>query len=189
MEEQVSKPNDEPAAKPVSGHYVDEMLRVTRQHHIQLSSMADVKANIMLTLASLVLTFSIRYLSDPVLRWPVLTLTFFCLVTIFMAAYAVMPKRMGDRRYDPKNPSSNILFFGTFLNWSLEEYAEAMNSIMQSPQTTYEMQIREIYELGQFLGRKKYRFIRFSYVSFIVGFLLSGIVFVIVELIALQMQP
>ena len=45
-----------------SGNHIDHLLRQTRMHHVQLSSMADVKANMMLTLASLVITFCIRYL-------------------------------------------------------------------------------------------------------------------------------
>jgi hypothetical protein len=32
--------------------------------------MADVKANMLITLASLVITFSLRYFTDELLRWP-----------------------------------------------------------------------------------------------------------------------
>ena len=61
------------------GTHLDHLLRQTRMHHVQLSAMADVKANIMLTLAAVVTTFSIGYLNDPLLRWPVVVLIFFIL--------------------------------------------------------------------------------------------------------------
>jgi len=164
-----------------AGTHIDHLLRQTRVHHVQLSSMADVKANMMLTLASLVITFSIRYLTDSLLRWPVFTLILFCLITIFAAAYAVMPKGEKHDRIDPKQPNGDILFFGNFIQLTYGEYVEAMERIMADPGQVYEAQVREIYELGVFLARKKYRYIRIAYATFILGLILSGIVFLIVE--------
>ena len=103
---------------PISpANHLDHLLRQTRMHHAQLSAMADVKANIMLTLAAVVTTFSIGYLSDPLLRWPVIVLILFCLCTIFFAAYAVMPKLDFDFRPNLEKLDCNILFFGSFMNF------------------------------------------------------------------------
>lgn len=163
------------------GTHLDHWIRQTRIHHMQLSSMADVKANMMLTLASLIITFSIGYLSDPVLRWPVVTMICFCALTIFSAAYAVMPKLDFSFRPDLKDPKHNILFFGTFLNLSYEEYLDVMTDVADDPTRVYETQIREVYELGQYLGRKKYRYIRLAYRSFLTGLVVSMLVLLIVE--------
>ena len=57
-----------------TGNHLDHFIRQTRVHHMHLSSMADTKANIMLTISALIITFSIGHLSDPHLRWPVLVL-------------------------------------------------------------------------------------------------------------------
>ncbi|KAA3662880.1 MAG: hypothetical protein DWQ04_12175 [Chloroflexi bacterium] len=165
------------------GTHLDHLLRQTRMHHVQLSSMADVKANMMLTLASLVITFCIRYLTDPILRWPVFTLIGFCLVTIFAAAYAVMPKGPNQVRPDLKNPNCDILFFGNFIHLAFDEYAEVMEQVMSDPNRVYEAQVREIYELGVFLATKKYRFIRIAYIAFITGLVVSGFVFLVVEVV------
>lgn len=163
-----------------AGH-LDHLLRQTRIHHMQLSSMADVKANIMLTLAAVVTTFSIGYLNDPLLRWPVIVLILFCVVTIFFAAYAVMPKLNFD--YRPAHyHNCNILFFGNFMNLKYEAFAEMMEEVMASPERTYEAQIREVYELGTYLGHQKYRYVRQAYKSFLVGLASAGLVLVIVEL-------
>lgn len=167
------------------GSYLDHLLRQTRMHHVQLSSMADVKANIMLTLAAVVTTFSIGYLSDPILRWPVVVLILFCVVTIFFAAYAVMPKLDFDFQPDSKNPDCNILFFGNFMNLEYETFRGIMQEIMQSPENTYEAQIREVYELGVYLGHQKYRYVRLAYLTFIGGLVSGGLVFVLVEVFRL----
>lgn len=166
---------------PDSGGHLDQLMRQTRQHHVQLSAMADVKSNILLTLSSLIITFSIGYLSDSYLRWPVLVLILFCLATVVCAAYAVMPKLdFGRRRSEPSG--QNILFFGNFTHLTFAEYVEAMEGVMRSPADTYEAQVREVYELGLFLEQKKYRFIRLAYICFISGLFVSGLVFVGVEL-------
>ena len=45
--------------------HLDQMMRQTRAHHVQLSLMADSKANMILTVASLLIPLSIQYLNDP----------------------------------------------------------------------------------------------------------------------------
>jgi hypothetical protein len=162
--------------------HLDHLMRQTRMHHIQLSAMADVKASMMLTLASLVITFSIGYLSDPYLQWPVTIMIFFCGVTILTSAYAVMPKVDLKHRPDLNDPNCNILFFGNFMNLSYDEYSEYMSQVMCKPGKVYETQLREVYELGVYLGRKKYRYIRFAYGAFICGLIASSAVFILVEI-------
>ena len=163
------------------GGHLDQLIRQTRNHHTQLSSMADVKANMLLTMSSLVITFSLRYLEDPYLRWPVIVLTVFCLITIFNAAYAVMPKVNFKFRPDLEKLDCNILFFGSFMNLDYDEYAMAMEQVLNDPSKAYEAQVREIYELGVFLGRNKYFYIRRAYVSFLTGLAAGGAVLLIVE--------
>ena len=74
------------------GSHLDHLVRQTRMHHSQLSSMADMKANMLLTMASVVITLSVRYVTEPHLKWATTVLIFFCLLTIGLATYAVMPK-------------------------------------------------------------------------------------------------
>lgn len=164
------------------GAHLDQMLRQTRWHHVQLSSMADVKANMLLTMASVIITLSIRYVTDPSLRWPAIVLMIFCLITIVLAAYAVMPKVSSRTSSGPKpdlaSPNFNILFFGNFGVLDYEEYAQAMEDVMNDPSKVYEAQVREVYMLGIYLARNKYRFIRWAYIAFITGLLLSAVVLV-----------
>ena len=162
------------------GAHLDHLLRQTRQHHVQLSAMADSKANMMLTVASLVITLSLAHLSDPILRWAAMTLIVFCLMTVVAAAYAAMPKVPVV-----SNPRFNLLFFGDFANLSYEEYLRTMEAVMNDPNRVYEAQVREVYTLGCFLARKKYRYVRLAYALFITGLFVSGLVLVVTEMVTL----
>jgi hypothetical protein len=142
-----------------------------------------VKANIMLTLAAVVTTFSIGYLTDPLLRWPVIVLILFCVATVFFAAYAVMPKLDFDFQPNIDEPNCNVLFFGNFMNLDYEGFSEIMANVMQAPEKVYEAQIREVYELGVYLGHQKYRYVRLAYLTFLSGLLASGATFVLVEIL------
>ena len=166
-----------------TGSHLDHFIRQTRVHHMQLSSMADVKANMMLTISALVITFSIGHLSHPYLRWPVLVLIVSCLATVISAAYAVMPKLDRDFRPNLDRPDCNILFFGNFMNLEYEEFARLMEGVMNNSSRVYEAQVREVYELGVFLGRRKYVYVRLAYVFFIAGLLASAAVLVGVEIL------
>src|SRR5690349_6264544 len=70
----------------------DVILRTTQQHHVALSSMADTKANIIITVSSIVLTLSLGRMGEPALRTSVLTLTGFTLTALLLAILAVLPK-------------------------------------------------------------------------------------------------
>lgn len=159
------------------GGHLDQMLRQTRNHHVQLSTMADTKANMLLTISSVTMTLSIGHLNEPAIKWPVAILICSCLVTIVLAAYAVMPKlpviHLGEEKPKVKDAQFNLLFFGDFTGLEYKDFAEAMEEMMNDPSQVYEMQVREVYTLGKFLATKKYRFVRMAYLSYISGLLLS----------------
>ncbi len=160
------------------GPHLDHMLRQTRLHHAQLSSMADMKANMLMTMSSVVITLSAPHLFSPLFRWPVIILGMFCFLTIVLAIYAVMPKVPlsfeSTAPPDIHSPTFNLLFFGDFIRLDYAHFEAAMEEIMNDPSRTYQAQIREIYTLGRFLALKKYRTLRLAYLSFVIGLIASG---------------
>lgn len=144
--------------------------------------MADFKANMLITIASVVLTLAARYVVTPAMvEWPAVVLMMFCLLTIILAAYAVMPKLafplgLGrNRSHKPNDSAFNILFFGDFTQMNQFEYENAMQDILNDHSRHYEAQVREIYQIGLFLAKKKYRYLHWAYLSFISGFVISGL--------------
>ena len=65
------------------------------------------------------------------------------------------------------------------MRMSYSEYKDAMETMMNDSNAVYETQIREIYTMGQYLAKKKYRYVQFSYLSFIAGILISSFIYVI----------
>ena len=162
------------------GSFLDHFIRQTRIHHVQLSGMADMKANMMLTVASVVLTFTVGYLADPAFQWAALTLIIFCFASIVAAIYSAMPRvqlpTKNTPRPDKNDPNYNPLFFGTFIHMTLEEYNDVMEQAVNDPSEAVELMVREIYTLGCFLAYRKYRYLRWAYLLFLSGLLVAGLV-------------
>ncbi len=165
------------------GNEINYLLTQTRSHHVQLSSMADLKANMLLTMASIVVTLAAPQAMKAGSQLPLLVLIGFSLLTILLAAYAVMPKvRLTPHNGGPpdvRSPQFNLLFFGDFSVLKYDQFQAEMERVMNDPSQTYEAQVREIYTLGCYLAHKKYRYLRLAYTTFIIGLFASVITAVI----------
>lgn len=165
------------------GSHLDHMLRTTRLHHVQLSMMADVKASMVLTISSVLITLCAPQVVKPDLKWAALVLIVFCFLTIVLAAYAVMPKLPLSLKTSPHpdidSPLFNILFFGDFVRLDYDEYEAAMEDVLNDHTKTYQSMVRELYTLGTFLAVKKYRFVRLAYATFIIGLFVSGLILIL----------
>jgi hypothetical protein len=160
------------------GAYLDQMLRQTRAHHVQLSAMADAKANALMTMSAVITTFAASFVVRPGFQVAVIVLMCFNLATILLATFSVMPG--GQIRARKGTPPaalpahSNILFFGTFVNLEYKQYTALMEEMMNDHSKTYEAQVHEIYTLGCYLAGKKFRYLRYAYLCFISGLFASG---------------
>lgn len=155
----------------------DALLRTTQQHHVQLSMMADTKANILITVSSIVLTMILGKLNDPDLRAAMLTLAGFVLLALLLAVVAVLPKyrplRVGT---GPLPGGFNLLFFGHFSELPRERFLGEMASTLKADGSVYEAMARDVYSMGYYLAHHKYRYLRLSYLFFLGGFLCACMV-------------
>jgi len=153
----------------------DNLLRTAQQHHVQLSAMADTKANIIITVSSIVLTLTLGRANDPSLRIAVLVLSAFTLLALLLAILAVLPK------YRPLHlsqtaelpPYFNLLFFGHFSELTRERFLAEVAKTLKPDGTIYATQAADLYSLGTYLSRHKYRYLRYSYLFFLTGFVLA----------------
>lgn len=166
--------------------YFDQLIRQTRQHHMQLSGMADIKANILLTVSSLMLTFCIPFLAKPMLQWPALVMIVFCSLTALSSIMTLIPKLPASRVPDKNSPMFNLLFFGSFADLDYDDYLQEMGKAANDPNLAYELMTKEIYQLGRYLAHRKFHYLRLGYQLFLVGIFCAGATFVIVELLILQ---
>src|SRR3954452_8806273 len=107
-----------------AGGHLDQMLRQTRVHHVKLSMMADVKANGLMTIAAVMLTFSAPFIVREQFRYAVLTIMISCLATILLATFAIMPatplRIRKAAQPNLRHPKFNLLFFGSFVALDFE---------------------------------------------------------------------
>jgi hypothetical protein len=131
----------------------------------------------LLTVASLIITLAAPHFANPALRWAALTMILFCLATIALAIYTVMPKvrshSSSEGEATAAKPAFNLLFFGDFAQMPYDEFESRMEVVLNDPSRLYEAQVREIYTLGAFLAAKKYRPLRMAYLTFLIGLFAS----------------
>jgi len=154
----------------------DHLLRLVQQHHVQLSTMADTKANIIITVASIVLTLVLGRLRDTEMYLGLVVLAGFTLLALLLAILAVLPKyRRVGRHHGPLPSHFNVLFFGHFAALDQQRYMEEMARAMM-PGRAYDTVVRDVYGLGLYLAHHKYPYLRMSYLFFLAGFVLGCVV-------------
>lgn len=168
---------------------IETMFRITATNHIRLSDMADNKANIMLSintiLISIVLTVLARKLDvNPHLIIPTFILLLVSLMTIVFATIVTRPKVTAGlfTKQDIQEKKANLLFFGNFYNMDYNDFEWGMKEMMNDKEYLYGSMIKDFYFLGKVLGNK-YKYLSICYNTFTYGMILSIIAFAIAILL------
>jgi hypothetical protein len=156
----------------------DYLMQTAQRHHMQLSQMADNKASMLITVSSLVLTVSLGRLNDPELRLPLIILASFTLAALLMAILAVLPKYRPLNLPDTKNLPDffNPIFFGHFSELPREQFFDLLGKTLRHDAGVYEVLANDLYSIGLYLARHKYRYLRFAYLFFLTGFVSATLV-------------
>jgi predicted metal-dependent HD superfamily phosphohydrolase len=168
---------------------IQTMFRTTSGNHFNLSSMADSKANIMISVNSIIISIVVSVVMGrleyyPHYIYPTILLLIVCLVATIFAILATRPSISGGKftEDDIRNKKTNLLFFGNFHRMALDEYQWGMNEMLKDREYLYSSMIKDIYFLGVVLARK-YRFLRISYTVFMYGLIASVLAFGVTVLI------
>jgi len=166
---------------------IQTMFRTTSHNHLELSSMADSKAHILITVNSIILSVSVSYLG-PKVKYADENLTLYlipagililtCLISITCSILATRPSISSGRftEDDIRNKKTNLLFFGNFHQMQLQDYQWGMNQMMRDKEYLYNTMMMDIYYLGVVLARK-YRYLRIAYTVFMVGLIIAVLAF------------
>ncbi|MBX0333916.1 HD domain-containing protein [Pontibacter sp. HSC-14F20] len=182
------KEQRETLAQPKRG--IETMFRNTYRTHLNLSAIADNKANMMISLNAIIMSVIITYLSTKTsitgaefaqhrsLLIPVGMLLLTTLGSVIFAIISAQPEvtSFSFNRKKINSKKVNLLFFGNFTNIPLEDFQNGMHEIMRDKQSLYTNMITDIYYLGEVLSRK-YKILRVSYSIFMVGLILTVIAF------------
>jgi hypothetical protein len=175
------KPDKDLAKETERG--VQTMFRTTSHNHVALSSMADGKAQVMISVNSIIISVTLSVLVARISFYPhfiapasILLAT--CLVSITFSILSTRPSISSGKftEEDIRNKKTNLLFFGNFHRMQLEDYQWGMNQMIKDREYLYNTIMMDIYFLGVVLARK-YRYLRIAYTIFMWGLILSVIAF------------
>jgi len=168
------------------GRGVETMYRTTYRTHVNLSSIADNKANIMLSINAIIVSISVSTLvpnfeDNPKLIIPTLLLLLVCLASIVFATLSTMPKVTEGvfTREDIRQKKSNLLFFGNFYNMKMDDFHWGMMEMIKDSDFLYSSMTRDLYFLGKVLA-KKYSYLRTCYRIFMYGLIIAVSSFAVV---------
>lgn len=154
-------------------------LKTALRNHIDLSAIADNKANIMLSVNAIMITVGVpllmeRISTQPQLLMPTIILGITCLVSMIFATLSTRPQKMnGVTKLDQiKQQKTNLFFFGNFYQMKFEEYDEGMREVVADSEIMDNSITRDLFYLGKTLG-KKFSQLRVCYNVFMIGIVLA----------------
>ncbi len=172
------------ANKGKSTRGIETMFRTELRNHLTLSRIADDKANTLISVNAIIISIVLSTLfpkldNNPYLTFPTLTLLVFSILTIVISIVSTLPRTTHGTlsRVDVLNRKGNLVFFGNFHKMDIEDFEWGINELMKDEDFLYDTLTRDLYFLGKVLN-KKYTYLRFGYLIFVSGLIISSIVFV-----------
>lgn len=175
------------------GRGIDTLYRTTFRNHINLSEIADGKANMMIsintiilsviiTLAASGLTLSQEFLIENLrFTFPIITLLIGSLTSVIFAILSAKPTVTKEKIdiSDIEKSKKSILFFGNFVSLELEKFIEGIKKLKKDESVLYDNMSIDLFYLGKVLA-KKYKLLSYSYLIFMISLIISVISFLLI---------
>jgi len=167
-----SKCQGEGAGEQLSVQAV-QLLRTVQVNTMMLSQMADQKASILMGATFLVFSIAVSRSLAGELPWSLALLAVFAFMSSLLAVMAVIPsiKKPGA------HARPNLMFFGHFSQLDEDVWADQVIGQIHDDESVYRLMLHDIYQNGQVLQRRKYRYLRYAYSSFIFGLVMTLLAF------------
>lgn len=169
--------------KPSRG--VETMYRSIYRNHIGLSAIADRKANMMISINTIIISVIMSFIGSGLtllrgdyihnLRFtiPLIMLLITSSISVTFAILSARPN-LREKKEDSRE---SILFFGTFSSYPVDRFVTGMQALQAAPVELYDNMSVDIYNLGAVLQRK-YRLLRISYTCFLAGLVITVVAFI-----------
>jgi len=165
---------------------IETMFRTTYRVHMDLTALADTKANIMISINGLILSIVLAAVAPKIdsnawLLVPTTVLLLSCLGALIFAVLAARPRVIASdiTLEDVRSGTRSLLFFGNYTNLPEETFAAGMVELIQDPDLLYTNMIRDVYGIGRVLSRK-FSLLTKAYNFFMYGLIVSVAAFIIV---------
>jgi len=157
---------------------VDELFKSIQASLVAYTGQADLKANLVITTSSVVLTIVATRWSEQSLR-PGLSavaagslLALITAITVVILKFRLPGKGEVREQFDADD---NPLFFGHFASMPRDRFIEKMAEIASDDAELYEAQAADIHDQGRYLVEKKYRHLRLAYLFLALAFLAGAV--------------
>lgn len=164
-----------PSPTGFSNHAI-HLVRTSQQLNLALSQMADQKASILMGATFVVFTIAVGQAKSGNVPWSLSVLALFAFASALCAVFAVLPSISNPKK---GVGSTNKLFFGYFTHVPEEEWTDSIIAELRGDETIFRAMLHDIYQNGQVLQRKKYKFLALAYKVFIVGLTATLVTFVL----------
>lgn len=189
-----AKAEEKKNAKPVKdGRGIETLYRSLYNYHINLTSIADNKANMMISINTIIISIVITlfgtgftFSSEDALGsvrfvFPMAFLLITSLLAVVFAILSARPTVTSKEKYELSRKESSILFFGNFAQLQLNEFVDRIKELKQEKEELYDSMSIDIYYLGSVLV-KKYNYLSWSYNIFMFGMVICAVGFVVIML-------
>ena len=173
---------DKPIATPsmpsptgFSNHAI-HLVRTAQQMQLALSQMADQKASILMGATFVVFTISVGQAKSGTITISLAVLALSAFLSALCAVYAVLPSIRPPKKGFVGKP--NKLFFGHFTQLDEDEWTEGILERLRSDEGVFRTMLHDMYQNGQVLQGKKYKYLGRAYRVFIFGLSLTVIAFI-----------
>lgn len=184
MEEQKE---DNTEKKKKGGRGKETLYRVAYRNQIALIQIADNKANLIISINTMIISSIIAISGYGVVAHqfeanrtnivvPIALILLSCLISAVFAIQAAKPKLIKPGTLSMSKDKSSLIFFGMISNFSQSEYLEKMKALRMSEEDVYETMNIDLHNQGLILNRK-YGLLNKAYRVFMFGFILSVWVF------------
>jgi len=179
--EQAEKPAATPSMLSPTGfsNHAIHLVRTTQQINLSLSQMADAKASILMGATFVVFTIAMGQARNGTMPWSLGVLAIFAFISAMCAVFAVLPTISGPNAAKINDGKPNKLFFGYFTHMDEDVWTDSILAELYTDETVFRTMLHDIYQNGQVLQRKKYRYLAYAYKSFMAGLCLTVLTFVI----------
>ena len=165
----------------------ETLFRVTYNHQSKLIQIADYKANIIITVSTMIISAIIAIVGyssvsgslghfDSIYIVPVVMIVLSSLISLVFAIQAARPKLITSKKWEETGQKSSLLFFGVIAGYAQQVYLDKMKALLDAGEEMYEHMTIDIYYQGLILKRK-YNLLVFAYQSLMWGFVVSVLIF------------
>jgi len=156
------------------------VIRTTLRNYIELTSIADNKANVLLSLNAVMIAFvvplaisNLEVIFAYTLFVPLFFLAVTCFATIYVTTMVLVPKGFEEFNDElPPGMPPSPFFFGTIQDMTLEEYFAYLHRATQDKHTVRHHLSLDLFYIGRRLGEKM-TLMRRSFLIFRLGIFLT----------------